>query len=306
MNIVSTIIPIFSIIILGWISFRKGFIPNTFITPANRLVYYLAIPAMIFRAISQNPFNQYFNANVVIIALLSMILIFITAWFTGKMCKLKKGRLATFVQSSFHCNIGYLALAVAYYYLGNEGFARAGILAGFVMILQNFLSVMILNFYSTKRSSENTAVLIVSKIFVNPVIISAAAGIFFSLAGVSLPVILSRTLDILSGLALPTALLIIGATLSFDLMQKQLATVLSTSIIKLLCMPGIAFLLFYLLDIPKTDYIPAFILLASPTATLTYVMAKEMKGDTDFAVAAISLNTLLSSITFTFWLTIIT
>jgi hypothetical protein len=36
-------------------------------------------------------------------------------------------------------------------------------------------------------------------------------------------------------------------------------------------------------------YLPGLILLASPTATLTYVMAKEMNGDEDFAVAALSL-----------------
>ena len=39
-------------------------------------------------------------------------------------------------------------------------------------------------------------------------------------------------------------------------------------------------------------------LLASPTATVSYVMAREMEGDADFAVAAISVNTLLSAVTF--------
>jgi hypothetical protein len=34
-------------------------------------------------------------------------------------------------------------------------------------------------------------------------------------------------------------------------------------------------------------------------------MAKETKGDSDFAVAAISLHTLLSAITFTIWLNIV-
>jgi predicted permease len=50
--------------------------------------------------------------------------------------------------------------------------------------------------------------------------------------------------------------------------------------------------------------LPGLILLASPTATISYVMAKEMKGDADFAVAAISISTLLSAVTFTAWLNI--
>jgi hypothetical protein len=52
------------------------------------------------------------------------------------------------------------------------------------------------------------------------------------------------------------------------------------------------------------QYLPALILLASPTATVTYVMAKEIDGDPDFAVAAISVITLLSGLSYLFWLTI--
>jgi hypothetical protein len=55
-------------------------------------------------------------------------------------------------------------------------------------------------------------------------------------------------------------------------------------------------------DIDLKDYLPALILLASPTATLTYVMAEEMKGDTDFAVASLSICTMLSAATFSIWL----
>ncbi len=44
MHIISTIIPIFAIIILGWFARRKGFIQPEFLGPANRLVYHLAIP----------------------------------------------------------------------------------------------------------------------------------------------------------------------------------------------------------------------------------------------------------------------
>jgi hypothetical protein len=52
---------------------------------------------------------------------------------------------------------------------------------------------------------------------------------------------------------------------------------------------------------PLSDYLPAVILLlASPTATIAYVMAREMGADSDFAVAAISATTLFSAFTFSF------
>jgi len=71
---------------------------------------------------------------------------------------------------------------------------------------------------------------------------------------------------------------------------------------KLLLLPGLGLFIYRLSGLSLHDYLPGLILLASPSATLTYVMAKEMGGDTDFAVAAISLSTMLSALTFTLWL----
>jgi predicted permease len=48
------------------------------------------------------------------------------------------------------------------------------------------------------------------------------------------------------------------------------------------------------------------ILLAAPTATLTYVMAREMNGQPDLAVAAVSLTTMLSAVSYALWLALLT
>ncbi|MCA1786484.1 MAG: AEC family transporter, partial [Desulfobacteraceae bacterium] len=61
MQILNTIIPIFSVILLGWIARHKGFIPGQFIGPANRLVFYFAIPAMVFAAIAKGSLKTDFN-----------------------------------------------------------------------------------------------------------------------------------------------------------------------------------------------------------------------------------------------------
>ena len=98
------------------------------------------------------------------------------------------------------------------------------------------------------------------------------------------------------------ALILIGASLSFKLMRLRMVRIFSSSFLKLIPLPGLGFILYRSFDIKLQDYLPGLILLASPTATLTYVMAKEMNGDTDFAVAALSFCTLLSAVTFFIWL----
>jgi malate permease and related proteins len=304
MNIISTIIPIFAVIILGWFARWKGFMPPDFLAPANRLVYYLAIPAMIFHSISKASLKTQFDSTVLTVTLLAVIAVFAFAWGVGLTRRVERKQLGTFMQCSFHGNLGYVGLAVAYYYLGSEGLVRASIIAGFIMILQNFLAVVALQLHAENMELKKNIWEVVLRILGNPVIVSALAGILYSVAGLPLPLILDRSLAILSGLALPMALLIIGASLSFEVMQLQLLRVLSTSVMKLILLPGLGLIFYRSCGLALQDYLPGLILLASPSATLTYVMAKEMNGDTDFAVAAISISTMLSAITFTIWLTL--
>ncbi|MFH1980608.1 MAG: AEC family transporter [Pseudomonadota bacterium] len=299
----STIVPIFSVIFLGWLVHRKGLVPPDFLGPANRLVYHLAIPAMIFSAISTADFSARFDPLVLVATLASILLTFVLTWVGALRLPLRRFQIGTFVQCGFHGNLGYIGLAVAYYYLGEKGFAQAGILAGFIMILQNLLAVTVLQVYAPRRSGRGLSI---KKTFLhiamNPVILSSLAGIGFSVAGLTLPVVVSRTLGILSSMALPLALVLIGASLNFGQLRTALSGVAAASVVKLLILPGIGFGIFRYLEMPPALYLPALILLASPTATLTYVMAREIGGDENFAVGAISVCTLMSALTFSFWL----
>ena len=122
MNIVTTIIPIFAIIILGLFSRRIGFIQPVFLGPANRLVYHLAIPAMIFHSISRASLKTQFDITVLTITVLSVPAVFVVAWAIGYIARVRRKQIGTFIQSSFHGNLGYIGLAVAYYYLGDKRF----------------------------------------------------------------------------------------------------------------------------------------------------------------------------------------
>jgi len=305
MDIVTTIIPIFVIIVLGWLARVYGFMRPEFLQQANRLVFYLAIPAMVFRSISKTSLTGQFDGMVVTLSMLAVCVVFFCTWILGNIAHVHRSQRGTFIQNSFHGNMGYIGLAVSFYYLGREGFVRASILAGFMMILQNLLAVIALQIFSENNPGARRRGAIVLKILGNPIILSALAGILVSMTGIPVPLVLGRCLDILSDLALPLALLIIGASLSFNLVQSRLMPILSASVIKLILLPGTGYLMYRICDVTVAAYLPGIILLASPTATVTYVMAKEMKGDSELAVATISVSTLLSAITFALWLTIV-
>ena len=302
LNVVYTIIPIFIVILLGWFLRWRDILPSHLISPLNRIVYYLAIPALIFRAVASSSFEANFSPLLLAGTLIPLVVVLIIGAGLGRLYSVTRHDLGTFTQTCFHGNLGYIGLAVAFYFLGKDGLTRASILAGFLMLLQNFLGVLSLQVCSRRPGTDFRFFFVCKKVFVNPVILSALAGILFSVSGINIHPTIDRSLGIISGMALPLALLVIGASLSFGLIKSHLKLALSASFLKLLVLPALGILMYLLLGLSVSQFLPGLILLAAPTATITYVMAGEMNGSPQLASAVISVSTLLSSFTFIFWL----
>jgi hypothetical protein len=302
LDLVNTIVPIFVIILLGGVLRHRGVLSAQLISPLNQLVFYLAIPAMIFRAVAKASFASHFHPFLLAGMLLPVLFVFGLAVAAGRRFPLYGPELGTFLQSSIHGNLGYIGLAVSYYLLGQAGLTRASILAGFLMILQNVLSVAALQACAGAPKGRRGGIFFLRTILGNPVIASAMAGIVFSLLQAPLPVFLDRILEIIGGMALPLALLIIGGSLSFGLIRYRIRITLLTSCLKLAVLPAMGLGCFLWLGLSPEEFLPGFILLAAPTATVTYIMAGEMNGSTELAAATVSLNTLLSAATYLLWL----
>lgn len=306
MEIASTIIPIFAIIILGWFARKKGFMPLEFLGPANHLVYYIAIPALIFGSVQKASLSVESMGGVLFITLGSVSFAYCSAWGISRLTRWPNERCGAFIQSASHGNLGYIGLPIAFYFLGEAGVMKTSLLTGFVMILQNILSVLFLQAHAPAHYRGDRIKTLIRKLITNPVIGSALAGILVSVCRIPIPKVLKGIIDILSGMAPPMALLLIGGSLSFEILRKNFRPVMGAVAIKLLFLPAVGLFLYHWFRIGIDDFLPGLILLCTPTATVTYVMVREMKGDAEFAVAAISASTMFSFFTFMFWLMAVT
>ena len=171
------------------------------------------------------------------------------------------------------------------------------------MIVQNFLAVVVLsrNLAGDVRSKFQPK-LWFGKIVVHPVVVSALAGILFSLSGLKLPVIVDRSLMIVDGMSLPMALLLIGASMNVSQFRGEFRLTMFSGAMKLFIMPAIGLVFFKLMNIPSKAYVPGLILLGAPSTTMSFIMAKEMGGDADLAAACISSSVVLCALSYTFWL----
>ncbi len=303
MKTLETIFPFFLLIFLGSVARRKGFIPDSFQEPANRLIYYFAIPALVFRSTALASLDREFHLGVLLATLAASATIYTV---TGLFCHLKSfpaRRCSAIVQSVGHGNLGYIGLPFSLYYLGESGLAKTAIIASVMVILQNVLSVSALQVFSGESSSSgNKLANVFFNLCKNPVILSSLAGIVASDVGLPMPKMLVHFLEMLGSIAPPMALLLIGASLNFRKAGKDLKMVVGAVFIKLFCLPALGLCLYSIFRFPQESFLPGLLLLSCPTAAITYVMAKEMKGDPDFIVSTISVSTLLSAVSFAVWM----
>ncbi|MBP1734204.1 MAG: auxin efflux carrier, partial [Deltaproteobacteria bacterium] len=284
-------------IIFGYILQQRGLITAQFIQEANRFVFLFSLPVLIFTGIMKSDIKDIGLTNilsVIIPTLVILCLAFLLALALG----LKKGTLGSFVQTTFHGNITYIGLAVLYFMLGDEGLKKGSILIGFLILVNNTLAIAVLSWTSQKHGNIWKSLASIAK---TPLIIATFVGIVFLYLGIPVPTLLMKSMGILANIALPMALIIIGASMSLSTIKSSFKLSGIISVMKLMVLPFISYLFCYFYAIPPRDALPGIILLATPTATTSFILANELGGDTELASGTITLSTLLSPLVFAFW-----
>lgn len=294
----STILPIFSVILLGYLLKAKRVIPPSFARPANQIVYYVAIPAMFLNTFSKAPFRTDFHLGGVLCLLGALVAASVGGLGVMKLLKIKSERQGTFLQSCFHGNIGYLSYAVAYYALGEGHFAQTAILSSFLIVGQNLLAVWTLTAFNPEASCKRRQWILLKTILQNPIIVTVVTGVVWSFLSLPVPRPARQFLEMLSGMAFPMALILIGASLSFGAFRWMQKEILGIALLKLAVMPLFGYILLTAWHIPQASILPGVILLASPPATVTYVMANELGGDPELAATSVSVLTLVSAVSY--------
>ena len=297
MAVIETIAPIFFIIIFGYILQKKGLLKTEFIRESNRFVFLFSLPVLIFTGIMKSDVKDVGLMNILLVIVPTILVLFFTFLLAITM-RLKGGTLGSFIQTAFHGNITYIGLAVLYYMLGDEGLKRGSILIGFLILVNNTLAITVISW----ASQENTNILkSFGSIVKTPVIIATFLGMIFLYLGVPVPKLLMKSMGILANIALPMALIIIGASMSADTIKSSFKLSGIVTFIKLMVLPFLSYLFCFVYDIPLRDALPGVILLATPAATTSFILANQLGGDTELASGVITLSTLLSPFAFIFW-----
>lgn len=297
-------VPIFLLIVVGWFLMRLGILSKAFTASADKYVFKVALPAVLFKDIATADIRSDFDPKFFFFCMIATSMMFLGVWFFANLLIKDKSIIGAFVQGSARGSAAVLGIAFVNNIYGSSGMAPMMIVAA--VPLYNIFSVIILTVHSNNKDNNasqiKTTVLNVLK---NPIIIGIVAGLPCSLLGIDItgPAlnIPYKVISNLAATATPIALLVAGASFEGRKAIQKLGPTLTASIIKLFILPAVFFPFAVMMGFRGSELVAILVMLGSPTTVTCYIMAKNMGNDEVLSSSIVVMATLLSSVSLTFW-----
>jgi hypothetical protein len=164
------------------------------------------------------------------------------------------------------------------------------------------LKLILLEIGPGEHRPSTSAALLAKQIVLNPMVLSTALGLTWTIAGLPLPAPMVAYLNIFAGALTPCALFAIGLGLSVDGLRSNLAASAVLAAVKLVIMPLVVYGLCVAVGLNPLYTAAAVVCGAVPTAKTVYILAGEYKVEEPLVAATVSMTTLLSVVTLLGWL----
>ncbi len=284
--------PIFIWILVGGFLRSVGLLPEKVVGYLSQFVFFVSLPLLMFFGALRRPIAEVFDLGMTFIGVATTFVVWGASVVYVKSSKLSSAESAVVQQGALRGNLGIVGISLCFNAYGTEAMVGASMLMALLTITYNLLCVYI---FEKGRSDAPISLLqLAAGILKNPLIVAIALGLPLGLVGVEVPLKVLSSVDYFVALTLPLALVAIGASLNFKAVVHHFRKLTQVGLLKLVVAPVVAVLAGVLLGYRGIDLGIMFLLLASPTATASFVMAKAYGADHVLAANIVVYTTLLS------------
>lgn len=312
MQVLNSLIPIFSIIGLGMLLRKREFLSVESTQAFNRFAYFFALPMFLFYRLAEAE-AVVGSGNAMTFALfIAVLLTFAVSWGVGMVCEPRIGSRGASIQAGFRGNLAFMGLPLVLFLIEElpaeqrSTLEAATILALTPVILFfNIGAVIALATYSEKAEKQFSIGGTLVEIVRNPLIWACVGGVLFQFLPWPLPTAVVRTCTIVGASAFPVALLGIGSQLISIPSANGWTATIAPTVVKCVACPLIGLGVGTMLGLSEAALQVTVILCAMPTAVSSYVLADQMDGDADLAAGTVVVSTLFSlpTLAVLIWLT---
>ena len=290
--------PIFLLIALGAALQRGGFFRPGVVPGLNRLCYWVALPALIVASLARGGAGAGsgwagLGGRELCVMAGATLAVAGLGWLGSGAMRLRWEERGTFTQAFFRGNLAFVGLPILLKAPGVDAAALMLLLAP-MMVLYNILAVAAL-VASRHGLGWATVRPLAGEWLRNPIIWASALGGLAYARGWVLPGAAGETITLLGKMAVPLALVTIGAVLASLPTGAWRGAAWMAVAGKVVVSPLLGWGLAAVLGITGADRLVLLVALACPTAVASYTMAGEMGGDEALAAQAVVLSTLASA-----------
>ena len=295
--------PLFFIMLLGYLLHRKNFLTDDFVAMANKFVFNVALPVQLFRDLATMDVRSSFDAKYVLFCAVVTTASILVIWALAKLFLKEKHIVGEFVQACYRSSAAILGAAFIQNIYGTSGMSGLMILGS--VPLYNIFAVIILTLESPALDAKSGMGEKIKKslkgIVTNPILLGIAAGFVWSLLRLPMPTMANKTLSSLAGMTSPLALLAIGAGFKGREALGYLKPTAVATVTKLVVLPAIFLPMAVHFGFTDQKLVALLVMLGSVTTPAGYVMAKQMGHEGTLTGSVCVTTTVFSALTLTFW-----
>ena len=297
---INATLPIFLLIILGKVLKTTKIINDEFTKTADRYVFRIALPALLFSDLTENNVGSAFDGKYVLFCFSVTIFSIAVLWgLTEKFMKNEEQKGA-FIQGSYRSSAAILGLAFINNMYDSVGMAPLMIIG--CVPLYNIFAVIILTLKGDNGGKKPNMKETFINVMKNPILLSILIALPFALLNLHFPSFVNKAIGSVANTATPLALISIGASFEGKKALKKMKPTLLASFIKLILLVGLFLPLAVFFGYRNQELMALLVMLGSPTTVSSYIMAKNTGNDGILTSSIIVLTTLLSSLTLTLWI----
>ena len=292
----NVVVPVFVVMILGYTLKKQGVISSGFLSSGNKLVYYIGLPALLFRGVYTTDIGEFIDARFIAFTLISSIAAFFIIWGLSAIFLKEKTVLASFAQGAYRGSFALLGTPLIINIGGDAAMARAALVVVFVVPFFNVFSILALAPCSGKKLGFFATIWAVLK---NPSNVMISIGILLAVFNLNLPVMVNGAINSVANLATPLALLCLGGGMTFHGFDAKFKYAMIATVIKIVALPLVFISLAIGLGFRDYDLAVIMMLFGVPSAVVGYSMAAQMGGDTYVAGTIVVFSTIFGAVTLT-------
>jgi malonate transporter len=295
LTVVLAIVPIFLLIALGGGMKRFNFPGDGFWPLADKVTYYIFFPALLVENLSSARLGS-LDPTGMLGALLAGILIQAAlVYLLRPLARVDGPGFTSVFQGALRFNT-FVGLGAVAALEGGAGVTLFAVVIALAIPLLNVLCVLTLARYGAHGQGTS---LKAQAIFLarNPLIIACLLGIAMNVTDISLPPGIAPAFKMLGSMAAPMGLLTVGAGLQWQAAKQSGRAVALSCALKLLVYPVVLFGLSRLWGLGPLETKVLVLWGTMPTASASYILARQMGGDAPLAAAIVTIGTVLAFLT---------